>query len=83
LDLTRQTADLREAVEATDPTDREARTSLGVKHSTLFKQIKEAMREAAVADNDVIELMRAGVHSRPSQYLPALTGYPQEEADQA
>jgi len=61
LDLSREMVDLREAVEAAEPTDGEARTSLGVKHSALFKRIKEAMREAAVADTHVIELMRTGV----------------------
>jgi hypothetical protein len=72
LGLTREMMDLREAVEATEPTDREARVAFGVKHAELFGKIQAALSEAATADANLIRLMRTGVHARPSQYLSEL-----------
>ena len=69
LGLTRELEDLRQAVAATDPTDREARTAFGGQHAATLKKIQEALREARTADDELIQLMRTGVHARPSQYL--------------
>jgi hypothetical protein len=64
-------ADIREAVNATDPTDRDARAAFGGQHAAIFKGIKAALRDAATADANLTRLMRAGVHMRPSQKLSA------------
>ena len=71
LGLAHDLADLREAVNATDPTDRAARAAFGGRHAAIFRDIQEALKEAASADDDLIQLMRTGVHTRPSQYLLA------------
>jgi hypothetical protein len=71
LGLIRELADIREAVEATEPTDRDARAAFGGQHSATFKKIQAALQAAATADANLRQLMRAGVHTRPSQELPA------------
>ena len=70
--MTRDLADLREAVNATDPTDRDARVGFSGQHATILKKIREALKEAAVADTSLIQLMRTGVHARPSR-VPTFT----------
>ena len=52
--------------------DRDARTDLALRHKKIFGDTQEALKDAAAADARLIELMRKGVHARPSQYLPVL-----------
>jgi hypothetical protein len=68
--LTRQLPDLREEVAATDPTDHEARTALGDQHRAIRQEIRVTLKEAATADANLKEVMRASVHARPSKYPP-------------
>jgi hypothetical protein len=74
LGLTRELADLREAAAAADLADHNARVDLGRQHKAIFEKIQSALKEAATADSNLIQLMRTSVHTRPSQYLPAGPG---------
>lgn len=74
--LTRELADVREASRAADPADRNALVDLGRQHKKIFEKIKAALKDAATADADLVQLMRTSLHTRPSQYLAAKPGAP-------
>jgi hypothetical protein len=65
-----QLADLREEAAAIGQTDHDARTDLARRHKEIFGEIQAALKGAAVADTNLIELMSKGVLARPSLYLP-------------
>jgi hypothetical protein len=61
----------RAHVAVTDPGDQDARTNLARQYEDLFAKIKAALKNAATADDTLIQLMRKSVHVPPSQYLRA------------
>jgi hypothetical protein len=69
LSLMGELVDLREAATAADPDDRDTHIAFARQHKAIFEKIQMALKTAATADDNLIQLMRKGVHTRPSEYL--------------